>query len=348
MKQNLFGKSLPELQDVVAQLGLPRFTAKQMAQWLYQKDITSIDEMTNLSKKARGMLSDKYLLGLSAPISAQESKDGTKKYLFSIGDNGYIESAFIPESKRNTICVSSQVGCKMRCLFCMTGRQGLKSNLTACEILNQIRSLPEWQKLTNIVFMGMGEPLDNLDAVLKSLDILTSNWGFGWSKRKITVSTIGIVPAMRRFLIESECHLAVSLHSPFESERKMLMPVSHVHSIESIVKEIKRHDLGRHRRISFEYIVFGGINDTSKHVKEMARVLNGINCRINLIRFHEIPKTPLASTDERRLQIFKDALSNKGIFTSVRASRGQDIDAACGLLSTKNQQPAIPEIKTIA
>ncbi|MFK5855898.1 MAG: 23S rRNA (adenine(2503)-C(2))-methyltransferase RlmN, partial [Bacteroidota bacterium] len=171
--------------------------------------------------------------------------------------------------------------------------------------------------------------------VMQSLEILTSEWGMGISKRKITVSTIGVVPAMKHFLENSECHLAVSLHTPFEGERKMLMPVSHVHSIEDIISEIKLHELGRQRRVSFEYIVFDGINDTTKHVNQLAKILNGVNCRINLIRFHPIPNTPLKGTNEERLQKFKEALNLKGIITTIRASRGQDIDAACGLLSTK-------------
>ncbi len=337
MKEKLFGLTLKQLQDITNELGLPKFTAKQIADWLYKKDIISIEEMSNLSKKARQLLEEKYIIGLQEPSTVQTSTDGTKKYLFNVGDQGSVESAFIPESKRSTLCVSSQVGCKMRCLFCMTGRQGLKSNLTAGEIVNQIRSLPERHEITNIVYMGMGEPMDNMEAVMQSLEILTADWGMGMSKRKITVSTIGIVPAMKYFLENSECHLAVSLHTPFESERKVLMPVSHVHSINDIITEIKRHDLGRQRRVSFEYIVFDGLNDTPKHVNELARILNGINCRINLIRFHEIPKTPLKGTDEKRLLKFREALNSKGIITTIRASRGQDIDAACGLLSTKNQ-----------
>lgn len=337
MKKKLFGKTITQLHDVAKDVGLPRFTAKQIADWLYKKDITSIEEMSNISKKGRQLLQEKYIIGLQEPSTVQTSSDGTKKYLFDVGESGSVESAYIPENKRNTLCVSSQVGCKMRCLFCMTGRQGFKSNLTAGEIVNQVRSLPEWHEITNIVYMGMGEPMDNLEAVMQSLEILTADWGMGMSRRKITVSTIGIVPAMKHFLENSECHLAVSLHTPFESERKMLMPVSHVHSISDIILEIKKHDLGRQRRVSFEYIVFDGLNDTPKHVNELARILNGINCRINLIRFHSIPKTPIVGTNEKKLQKFKEALNNKGIITTIRASRGQDIDAACGLLSTKNK-----------
>ncbi len=338
MKEKLFGKTLIELTEIVLDFGLPKFTARQIADWIYKKNISSIYDMSNLSKKSRELLNSSYTIGLTSPISVQVSDDGTKKYLFDIENRGSVESAFIPESKRNTLCVSSQVGCKMRCLFCMTGRQGFKANLTAGDILNQVRSIPEWKSLTNLVYMGMGEPMDNLEEVMKSLEILTSDWGMGWSKKKITVSTIGIVPAMKVFLEKSECHLAVSLHTPFESERKLLMPVSHVHTIQDILNEIKKHDLGRQRRISFEYIVFNGINDTPKHVKELSRILNGINCRINLIRFHEIPKTPLKGTDELRLQQFRESLNAKGIVTTIRASRGQDIDAACGLLSTKEQK----------
>ncbi len=336
MKEKLFGKTLIQLQNVAVELGLPKFTSKQIADWLYKKDITSIEEMSNISKKGRQLLQNKYIIGLQEPSTVQTSSDGTKKYLFDVGESGSVESAYIPEIKRNTLCVSSQVGCKMRCLFCMTGRQGLKSNLTAGEIVNQVRSLPEWHEITNIVYMGMGEPMDNLEAVMQSLEIITADWGMTMSKRKVTVSTIGIVPAMKHFLENSDCHLAVSLHTPFESERKMLMPVSHVHSISDIITEIKRHDLGRQRRVSFEYIVFDGLNDTPKHVNELARILNGINCRINLIRFHSIPKTPLVGTNEKKLMKFKEALNAKGIITTIRASRGQDIDAACGLLSTKN------------
>lgn len=337
MKEKLFGKTLEQLQTIIAEMGLPKFTAKQIADWLYKKDIVSISEMSNLSKNARHQLEERFTLGLQAPSATQTSTDGTKKYLYNIENNGAVESAFIPESKRNTLCLSTQVGCKMRCLFCMTGRQGLKLNLSAGEILNQLRSLPERHQITNLVYMGMGEPFDNIEAVMQSLEILTADWGMGWSKRRITVSTIGIVPAMKIFLENSDCHLAVSLHTPFEAERKMLMPVSHVHSISDIISEIKRHDIGRQRRISFEYIVFGGINDSPKHVKELAKILNGIKCRINLIRFHPIPNTQLTGTNEKRFQEFKEALMDKGIITTIRASRGQDIDAACGLLSTKEK-----------
>lgn len=334
-KETLFGKTLSELTALAVELGLPKFTGKQMAEWLYKKDVKSIEEMTNLSKKARELLSSKYEFGLVIPMKVQESTDGTKKYLFPTIDGKYIETAMIPDDDRKTVCVSSQVGCKMGCLFCMTAKQGFQGQLSAGEIVNQVRNIPEWHEITNIVYMGMGEPFNNLEEVLKSLEILTSEWGFAMSPRRITVSTIGIIPAMLTFLNKSEAHLAVSLHNPFDSERRELMPVQSAYPLSEVIREIRSWDFGRQRRVSFEYIVFKGLNDTPKHVNELVRLLNGIKCRINLIRFHAIPGTPLLGTDEDTLQKFKDLLNDKGVLTTIRASRGQDIYAACGLLSTK-------------
>ena len=335
LKPALFGKTLAELQEIVAEHGLPRFTAKQIADWLYKKEITSIDEMTNLSKEARMVLNENYIFGLTPHTNVQESVDGTKKYLFPAGNLKFIEAAYIPDENRKTLCVSSQVGCKMGCLFCMTGKQGFQANLNAGQIVNQVRSLPERELLTNVVYMGMGEPFDNLEEVMKSLEIFTSGWGFGWGPKRITVSTIGIIPAIKRFLEESRCHLAISLHTPFEDERKKLMPVENVYALPEVIETVKNFDFGRQRRISFEYIMFKGLNDTPRHVKELARILNGIRCRINLIRFHPIPNTPLEGSDDKTMEGFMNALNEKGIRTTIRASRGEDIYAACGLLSTK-------------
>jgi len=335
MKDSLFGKTLVELTALAVDNGLPRFAGKQMAEWLYQKDIASIEEMTNLSRKARELLSSKYEFGLIGTTKVQESVDGTKKYLFPTAKGKFIETAMIPDEDRKTVCVSSQVGCKMGCLFCMTGKQGFQGQLTAGEIVNQIRNIPEWHEVTNIVYMGMGEPFDNLEEVLKSLEILTSEWGFAMSPRRITVSTIGIVPGMVTFLNQSEAHLAVSMHTPFDDERQRLMPVQVAYPLSEVIHEIKSWDFGRQRRVSFEYIVFKGLNDSPRHVRELAQILNGIKCRINLIRFHPIPGTPLEGTYENTLQKFKDQLNDKGILTTIRASRGLDIYAACGLLSTK-------------
>jgi 23S rRNA (adenine2503-C2)-methyltransferase len=336
MKESLFGKTLKELQTVAAELYLPAYSAKQMAEWMYKKNIQSIDEMTNLSKKNRETLQSKYTFGTSPFANVQISSDGTKKYLFSSSQDQFIEAAFIPDSERATLCISSQVGCKMGCLFCMTGKQGFQGNLTSGEIVNQVKSLPENNMLTNIVFMGMGEPLDNLDNVLKATEILTAGYGWAWSPKRITVSTIGIIPAMKEFMEKSNCHLAVSLHSPFHEERLELMPVESVYPAEEVVDVLKSYDIGRQRRISFEYIMFKGVNDTPNHVKKLTKLLQGLKCRINLIRFHPIPDTPLQGSDDKTIFRFKDDLNSKGILTTVRASRGQDISAACGLLSTRN------------
>lgn len=340
-KEKLYGKTLNELVAVAKKTGLPGYAARQIADWLYKKEITSIEEMTNLSKPAREKLSSGYEYGLSEPLKSIESSDGAKKYLFRVLSDKFVETAYIPEKNRSTICVSCQAGCKMGCIFCMTGKQGFQGNLSSNEILNQFRSMPEFRKLTNIVYMGMGEPLDNLTEVLKSLDILTSEWGYGWSPTRITVSTVGLLSGIRDFLERSRVHLAVSLHSPFDDERRMLMPVQRSNSIREILDILRAFDFSSQRRVSFEYILFKGMNDTQRHVKELARILNGIRCRINIIRFHSIPDSPFNSPDARTTGEFRDKLNAKGILTTVRASRGEDIQAACGLLSTLEQNKTI-------
>ncbi|MGC3978618.1 MAG: 23S rRNA (adenine(2503)-C(2))-methyltransferase RlmN [Paludibacteraceae bacterium] len=334
-KQNLFGLTLDQLKHVVKTCDMPSFTANQIADWLYKKRISSINEMTNLSKKTRQLLDERFIVQLTPPAKVQTSTDGTKKYLYLTQTQKFIESAYIPDKERATLCVSTQIGCKMGCLFCMTGKQGFQGNLSAGEIVNQIQSLPEFEKLTNIVYMGMGEPLDNLQAVLDSLEILTAPWGYDWSPKRITVSTIGIVPAMIAFLEKSNAHLAVSLHSPYDTERREIMPIQQVYPITEVIKEIKKWELGRQRRVSFEYIMFKDVNDTPRHAKELVKLLHGIKCRINLIRFHAIPDTPLEGTETQGIINFQNQLKAKGMTVTLRASRGEDIFAACGLLSTK-------------
>jgi len=335
MKTNLFGLTPSKLKVVVGSIGLPTFTATQLAEWMYKKQVSGFADMTNLSKQAREKLETEYTVQLIPSTKVQISTDGTKKYLYPTQTAKFIEAAYIPDSDRATLCVSTQIGCKMGCLFCMTGKQGFQGNLSAGEILNQIQSLPEFDKLTNIVYMGMGEPLDNVDAVLDSIEIMTSEKGYGWSPKRITVSTIGIIPAMITFLEKSQVHLAVSLHSPFDAERQEIMPIQSVYPITEVIAEIRRWELGRQRRISFEYIMFKNVNDTARHANELVRLLNGIKCRINLIRFHPIPDTPLEGTSEEGILEFQNRLKAKGLTVTIRASRGQDIFAACGLLSTK-------------
>jgi 23S rRNA (adenine2503-C2)-methyltransferase len=333
-KDKLYGKTLNELISITKRNNLPGFTAKQIADWLYKKEILSIDEMSNLSLKTRQLLTEGFELGLEPPVKESKSSDGTKKYLYKVLNDKFIETAYIPDDDRATICVSSQSGCKMACVFCMTGKQGFQGNLSSNEILNQFRSLPEFRSLTNMVYMGMGEPLDNLNEVLKSLDILTSDWGYGWSSTRITVSTVGIISGIKEFLEKSKCHLAVSLHSPFDEERRQLMPVQKTNNLEEILSIIRNFDFNSQRRVSFEYILFKDMNDSPRHIKELARILNGIKCRINIIRFHKVPGSEFFSPDDSETIKFKEALNNKGILTTIRASRGLDIQAACGLLST--------------
>jgi len=333
-KEKLYGKSLNELIAITKNVGLPGFAARQIADWLYKKEISSIEEMTNLSKKMRETLSERYEFGLTDPIKEAVGADGTKKYLFGVSGDKFIETAYIPDRERSTVCVSTQIGCKMGCLFCMTGKQGFQGNLSANEILNQFRSLPDFNKLTNIVYMGMGEPLDNIDETLKSLDIMTADWGYAWSPTRITVSTVGIKPGLKRFLQESRCHLAVSLHSPFDKEREELMPIQKSNKIKDILDIIEEFDFNSQRRVSFEYILLKGINDTPAHIKEMARILNRIKCRVNIIRFHQIPGSEFVSPDTKTTIKFRDALNDKGMIATIRESRGEDINAACGLLST--------------
>ena len=334
MRSSLFGKTLAELSQIVNELSLPAFTAKQIADWLYQKQVSSIEEMTNLSAKARALLSENYCVGTSEPLAVQTSKDGTKKYLFPALGNKCVETAFIPERERATLCISSQVGCRMGCAFCMTARQGMQGNLTATDILNQFRSTPEHEQLTNIVFMGMGEPFDNMDELMKSLEILTADYGYAWAPKRITVSTIGILPAVRRFMDSSRCHLAVSLHHPDPAERRKLMPVENKYPAKQIIELLKTCDLNKQRRISFEYIMLAGINDAQQHANDLVRLLAGLRCRVNLIRFHAIPGCLFAPSTELSIQKFADTLNRKGIVTTIRQSRGMDIDAACGMLST--------------
>lgn len=338
IKIPLLGKNPTEIQAIVQDLGMPKFTAKQILEWLYKKKVVSINEMTNLSLKNRVLLSEDYEVGASEPVHEMRSIDGTVKYLFCTPEGDYIESVYIPDGDRATLCVSSQVGCKMNCKFCMTGKQGYTDNLTPAQILNQIYSVPERDTLTNIVFMGMGEPFDNLENVLRALDVLTADYGYGWSPKRITVSTVGLKKGLERFLDESECHLAVSLHSPFPAQRRQLMPAEKAFSITDIIEILRNYDFSKQRRLSFEYIMFGGVNDDLIYARELVRLLRGLDCRINLIRFHAIPNVDLHGTDMDAMVNFRDYLTRHGIFATIRASRGEDIFAACGMLSTAKQQ----------
>ncbi len=354
MKVKLLGKNLEELKKIVAEEGLPGFTAKQIAQWLYVKKVRSIDEMTNLSKNARALLSEKYEVGLNSYTGLQISSDGTKKYLFPVKcshrravnlrqtddelEEGAVEAVMIPDDDRATLCVSSQSGCRMGCKFCMTGRQGFHGHMSAADIISQFIAVDESDRLTNTVFMGMGEPLDNYENVMRVIEILTADWGFGWSPKRITLSTIGVLPNLKRYLDECKCHLAVSLHNPFAPERLSVMPVQGTWHVQDIINLIKEYDFSGQRRVSFEYTMFAGFNDSKQHADALIRMLRGVECRVNLIRFHKIPDFPYTTSPDVIMENFKARLNNGGITTTIRASRGEDILAACGMLAGQHRK----------
>lgn len=332
--ENLYGMTLTRLREICRDEGLPAFAARQIARWLYVRRVQQVDAMTDLSRAAREKLARRFEARLTPPLRTSVSADGTKKYLFGTPDEGFIETAYIPDGERATLCVSSQVGCRMGCRFCATGRQGLRRSLSTGEILNQILAIPESARLTNIVFMGMGEPLDNYDNVLAALEILTSPWGMAWSPTRITLSTAGITPRLEQLIEATKVHIAVSLHNPFHDQRAEIMPVEKAYPIRELTDMLRRHDFSGQRRLSFEYILMEGLNDTAAHIRELRRLLNGLNCRINIIRFHRIPDSPYFSPPRQKMEAFRDRLTAGGIHTTIRASRGEDIQAACGLLST--------------
>ena len=336
LRVNLLGKTLPQLQELCAAEGFPRFTAKQLCDWLYKKRVESIDAMTNLSLAQRARLNEIAYIGREAPVRCQVSRDGTKKYLFHVLAGHFIEAVYIPEEDRATLCVSCQVGCKMGCHFCVTGQQGFHGNLSAGDILNQLFSIPEYENLTNVVFMGMGEPMDNLDAILAATQAMTADWGLGWSPKRITVSTVGIVPGLKRFLDESQCHLAVSLHNAVPQERLQMMPVQKAFPLNEVLALLRHYDWSGQRRLSFEYTMFRGLNDDQQHAQKLVDALKGLDCRVNLIRFHESPEAPYKTSMPTAIKAFQDYLNRHGVICTLRASRGQDIDAACGLLAGKN------------
>lgn len=342
----LLGMTLDKLKETVLTNGLPAFAATQIAQWLYQKGVHSIDEMTNLSKKARAALAEKYCVGRENPLTSAISADGTVKYLFPGAGGRDVEAVYIPDRDRATLCVSSQAGCRMGCTFCMTGRQGFHGQLAAAAIMNQILTVDELAKesgtdhtdhaLTNIVFMGMGEPLDNIDAVLDTIDILTSRWGLAWSPKRITVSTIGKIPALKRLIESTKVHIAVSVHSPVPARREKLMPVERAFPIRDVMSLLRGYDFAHQRRLSVEYIMWKGINDSLRDADSLARLISGTAARVNIIRFHAIPDSDLRPTSTDAMEAFRDRLNSLGVTATIRASRGEDIMAACGMLAGKH------------
>lgn len=333
----LIGMTLDELKNVAQECALPPFAAKQMARWLYVRRVNALDEMTDISKAGRQRLAERYTIGRQSPTAEVRSTDGTAKYLFTGAGGRDVEAVMIPDRDRATLCVSSQAGCRMNCAFCMTGRQGFHGQLSAAKIINQILSVPESEDLTNIVFMGMGEPTDNMTELLKAIEILTSAWGMAWSPRRITVSSVGKLHDLKRLIEQTQVHIALSLHSPFSAEREKLMPVERAYPLTEVMAMLRGFDWTHQRRLSVEYIMWQGVNSDMRHADALARMLRGAHCRVNLIRFHAIPGSELRPCSEQVMTVFRDRLNELGIIATIRASRGEDIFAACGMLAGKER-----------
>ena len=345
----LLGMTRSELETVAAEAGMRPFAARQMMKWLYEKGAASLDAMTDLSKTGRENLSKHYCTGVRQWKDLQVSGDGTQKFLFTSAAGTPVETVFIPEGDRATVCVSSQSGCKMHCKFCLTGKQGFYSQLTPADILAQIYSLPQRPQVTNIVFMGQGEPFDNYDNVVKAIFLLTSPEAAAMSPKRITLSTCGLLPALKRFVNDTRCNIAISLHSPFHDERMDIMPVEKAYAIADVVdylsgveafRDIRggaRREGSHQRRLSFEYILLKGCNDTPHHVSALKALLRRLDCRVNVIPFHPYPGAAYAAPLHADATAFVDRLCACGINATLRRSRGLDISAACGMLASKTK-----------
>ncbi|MCM1153445.1 MAG: 23S rRNA (adenine(2503)-C(2))-methyltransferase RlmN [Muribaculum sp.] len=346
MNNILIGMNLEELQSVALKGGMPKFVGKQLADWIYGKKVTEFSQMVNISKANRAWLEQNYSIGRIAPAKMARSTDGTVKYLFSYGEGKLIESVYIPDHDRATLCVSSQAGCKMNCYFCATGRMGFKAQLSSAQIINQILSIPPAPQkgqapmtpLTNIVFMGMGEPLDNYEAVKRVIDILTAPWGLAWSPKRITVSTVGKLPELKDLLEQTSVHVALSVHTPDQQQRSEMMPAQKAFPLQSVMQLLGSYDFSGQRRLSLEYIMWRGVNDDMDHARQLVRIIGNVPCRVNLIRFHKVEGVDLSPCSEERMLMFRNFLNSRGITATIRASRGEDILAACGMLSTKESK----------
>jgi len=337
VKTRLFGMNEQQIMELLTQFDEPKFRGQQILEWLYARNANSFGVMSNIAKSLQEKLATHTQIGREDFLSCSESPDGTKKYLYPAGTGRFIETAYIPDDERATLCLSTQAGCKMGCLFCATARQGFQGNLDAGRIVNQYASLPQAERgsITNLVYMGMGEPMDNIEAVLQSLAIFTHKHYMNLSAHRITVSTIGVLPGLERFVLESKANLAISLHSPYDEERRHLMPIQQVYPIADIIEFLAKTSWSGSRRLSFEYIMFQGVNDSLSHAKELVRLLNKLSCRVNLIHYHHVDGNTLTGSPYPVMEQFQLLLKEKGIMTTIRRSRGEDIQAACGLLSTR-------------
>jgi 23S rRNA (adenine2503-C2)-methyltransferase len=328
--------TLPELEQLMAAWGQPAFRARQLVKWLY-KGVTDFEAMTDIARPFRSELCERTRISHLAAEQVQEAADGTRKFLFALPDGNRIESVLIPEEGRYTLCVSSQVGCAQGCHFCLTARSGLIRNLTAGEIVNQIlavrQNLPDARPLSNLVFMGMGEPLANFTALIRALEIITAPWGLGFSTRRITVSTAGLAPFIPRLGAAARCNLTVSLNAPDDETRNRLMPINRRYPLAELMQACRTFPLPRHRRITFAYVLINSLNDAPQQARQLAKLLRGLRAKINLIPFNRHPRLPYEPPSPARTLEFQEILRAANYTVLIRESRGQDISAACGQLA---------------
>jgi 23S rRNA (adenine2503-C2)-methyltransferase len=332
-KKSICGLTAAEILSSTGSAGFELSDAVTIANSIYKRRTRSLSEIPKISKKLKKELEEKFISGIFDPICSVVSADKTVKFLFRTDSGLEFETVYLPENKRNTVCISTQSGCRMGCPFCVTAGYGFRGNLSAGEMVNQILSLPDAKKVTHIVFMGMGEPMDNLDNVLKACEIITSEWGLSVSPRNVTISTVGIIQGVEKFLSTSECNLTLSLYSPFTEERINMIPAEKLNPAKEIVELMKDYQGKKKRRFSIGYIMIEGVNDTDRHLEGLELLLRGSKIRVNLLPYHTVGSDPNRSSAEERMQFFKYNLVVSGISSSIRKSRGVDISAACGLLA---------------
>lgn len=301
---------------------------------IYKKRINDLDSIPGIPRRLAGRLKLSCCAGIFPPVSAEKSTDGSVKYLFRDDEGLYFETVWMPGGKRNTVCVSVQSGCRMGCIFCETGKYGFHGNLSVRSIINQVLALPEAERLTHVVFMGMGEPLDNLDNVLKACDIITAEWGLALGSSKVTVSTVGITPAVKTFLERTQCNLTLSLHTPFSNERGKIIPAENRFPFSEIIGLLRVFPLKKKRRLSVAYVMMEGVNDSDYHLAELKSLLGGSGIRVNLLPYHKGTVDVFKPSPRGTMLRFKHELVISGISASIRESRGADISAACGLLAS--------------
>jgi 23S rRNA (adenine2503-C2)-methyltransferase len=343
VKKIICGLTADEIFRHIRRSGFSGDNAVAISNAIYKKRISDVTLIPGIPKQLKNELTSDAITGVYLPVDSEVSADRTVKYLFRTEKGIEFETVYLPDDKRNTVCVSTQSGCRMGCPFCITGKYGFHGNLSAGEIVNQVISIPDTLKVTHVVFMGMGEPMDNLENVLKACEILTAAWGLALSPRNITVSTVGITPGIIRFLGSSDCNLTVSLYSPFPEERILIVPAEKKFPVNEIIGIMKKYPLKKKRRLSIAYVMIKNLNDTDSHLDGLRNLLKGSKIRVNLVPYNAGPDDRNTSASAERMQFFKHNLVISGISASVRKSRGNDISAACGLLASdlNNQVPSL-------